>query len=190
MKRFLITATLAACAAATLSASTITSFVFSDQNGCYAIVPGGNCGGVIGVTLPGSTSNPFINPVNLPNGTYFLFFGPEQYFEGFSGRLDVGFSDGTSTSVNIPAEPQAFFSTSQPITTTGDPSISISSVSNIGVDRVGAGTLTPNGVPDAILSFSNVPASSTAPEPATGGMVVGTFGLLAWVWRKRARTVR
>jgi PEP-CTERM motif len=205
MKKFLITATLAACAAATLSGSTITSFTYVNPQNSWSTDSASPY--PIGVTVAGGTSNPFINPVNaatnlpfnplsIPNGSYFLFFGGESFFPyygggGYNSRLTVGFSDGTFTTVYLPGEIASFFATSNPIPHDGDQSIILSSVGNTSVDRVGTFyTLEPNQVPDFILSFSNVPAGSTAPEPATGGMVVGTFGLLAWAWRKRARTVR
>jgi hypothetical protein len=195
MRRYLLTAVLTACSAATLSAATITSFTYVNPQNYWSTDAGGWY--PIGVTDPGATNNPFLNPVDLPNGQYLLFFGAESYFPYYAGpgvynsRLTIGFSDGTSTTIYVEGENAAFFATSNPIPHNGDQSILVSSVGNSTVDRVSSsGALTPNGVPDIILSVSNAPSASTVPEPATGGVVAGAFGLLAWMMRKRVRTVR
>jgi hypothetical protein len=195
MKRYLLTAILTACGAATLSATTITSFTYVNPNNNWSSDAGSFY--PIGVTNPGATNNPFISPVNLPNGQYFLFFGAESYFPYYAGpgvynsRLTIGFSDTTFITIYLEGETAAFFATSNPIPHNGDQSILVSSVGNSTVDRVSSsGALTPNGAPDIILSFSNAPTSAGVPEPATGGMVAGAFGLLGWVMRKRVRTVR
>lgn len=196
MKKILLTAIFAACATATLSAADITSFVYATGN-CHWSTDGGY-GCPIGVANAGDTLNPFIPVNNLPNGSYLLFFGNESlvpYFaaEGtFNTRFTFSFSDNSSTTIFAQGETASFYATSSSqIPHDGDQSITLTNVPNTSVDRVGSGLpLTPNGTPDIIILFSNVPATANTPEPATAGMMAGAFGLLAWMWRKRASIVR
>jgi hypothetical protein len=146
--------------------------------------------GWIGVTNLGDpVSNPFLGTpleVSIPSGTYFLFFGFEDYWNTVPATivtLTVGYLDGTSKE-----EVFALGSLAGPAMwsrISGDTSLFLGSTGIDYVDRMSDTAFGPNQVNDIVLEFSDTGTSGTAPEPATFGVAAGALGIVFLSRRRR-----
>jgi hypothetical protein len=183
---------LLAPAVATAANITSISFVTNGNAPPHGGVWGTNSAAAIGVSDPGSASNPFLDPggiMSISSGTYLLFFGYEDRFAGanpgdITAVLTVDYSDSTSKTATFL---NASLASAAPWTwLSGDSSLRLGSSGITNVDRVGstgAGSYIPNGTPDVVLLFSD----TSAPEPATYGLLAVALGLGTLLRRFRAR---
>ncbi len=181
-------------APAIAAAATITSISFVTNGNAppHGGIWGTNSAAAIGVSDPGSASNPFLDPggvMSIPSGTYLLFLGYEDRFVNanpgdITAVLTVDYSDSTSKQATFL---NASLGSAAPWTwVSGDSSLTLSSSGITNADRVGdngAGTYSPNGTPDVVLLFSD----TGTPEPATYGLLAVALGLGTLLRRFRAR---
>ena len=185
---------------------TITAIHFDTTPICC--VPSGDWGtdwmAAIGVSLPGASNNPFLDPgpggaMSEPSGSYLLFFGWEDRFAygavpagAFSASLTVYYSDSsfrTATFLN-----NVLTSSSTWSRLSGNPLLVLGSSGITNVDRVGDdvyGVYSSNGHYDAVLQFSDTGSfGTTVPEPGTLLLVVPALGIGILFNRRRHRTSR
>ncbi|MGD0200958.1 MAG: PEP-CTERM sorting domain-containing protein [Bryobacteraceae bacterium] len=196
----LIAVALLALALVPARAATITQIGITTNGNAppYGGIWGTSGAAAIGVSLPGASNNPFLDPggvMSVASGDYLLFLGYEDRFAGalpgdISLLLTVTYSDSSTRIATFSnaslASPSIWSRLS------GDSSLLIGSSGITSVDRVGSdpsGTYNPNGVNDVVLRFSDTgsfPGSgSGVPEPATFGLMAG--GLAAVVLSRRRK---
>jgi hypothetical protein len=188
------------------AAGTITSLVVTTSGNGGLGIPSGSWstslgGASIGVTAPGATNNPFLDPsptgaMSTPSGSYLLFFGYEDRFAygampagAITLTLTVNYADSSFLTAaftnNVLTSPSIWTRDS------GSAQLVIGSSGITNVDRNGsysAGTYGANEVNDVVLDFSDTGSFSPGtgvPEPATIGLMAA--GLCAAFYLKRRR---
>jgi hypothetical protein len=161
----------------------------------YGGIWGTNGAAPIGVTSPTDGTGAFLDPggvMSAPSGSYLLLFGWEDRFAYntlpagvMTADVTVYYSDSTSKEATF--ENNVMTSPSIWTRLSGDSSLVLGSSGIVDLDRVGEYTLTPNGVDDAILRFSDTGSfASAVPEPATCVLIGAGLALVALLKRKVA----